>query len=340
MTNPIATIPDNIPVAPGTNIKIPILLINGVNFSAIDMELKYDPNILELPSSTNLFNPNIKTGEITDNWQIYSNVNSELGTVKIALIPTINIIPKATGIIAELEFTVKNNLETNTTSILDLQKVALDEQEVSLNNGSIIVSNETPEPELVGTFFEAVSDHIIDANTNINFTILNQGIGTADNLKLDVYYSQDDNINPEEDTLITTKNYANLASGQIIDESLPISIPKNDLILSANTDDPVNLGKDHQSLNTDYLGIIIDGNLVTLEKGINSDDITYFPWDVNKDGKVTPTDTIFVINRLGQTVSNDNRKADLNLDNQITMEDVNEIYGRLGYSINDAVFND
>ncbi len=340
MITPIVTIADNIPVAPGTNVKIPIFLINAGDIGAIDIQLQYDPNILQLPDSNgNIINPNINKGEITQDFQITSNVNNQEGIVRINLL-SFNNLSQSTGIIVELDFSVVANLEPSTVSLIDLLEVGLNEEETTVNDGNIIVSENSPQSDLIPTFFDVINDHVIDGNATVNFTIFNQGSGAANSFTVDVYYSNDANINPAEDTLITTKIYDGLQVGKVIEESLSINLDKNVLKSQPDADDGINLGINHRSSREDYLGIIINGENLNQGAGLDRDNITYFPWDINQDGRVTPMDAIFVINNLDRGISNNNIRADLNLDNNITIDDLNEILGRFGYSINDTVFND
>ncbi|NBD31953.1 MAG: hypothetical protein GVY17_03005, partial [Cyanobacteria bacterium] len=67
------------------------------------------------------------------------------------------------------------------------------------------------------------------------------------------------------------------------------------------------------------------------------DDITYFPWDIDGSGQVTPSDAIFVINRLGQTANAENALADFDGSGEITPTDSIAAINRLGYSINSEV---
>ena len=52
-------------------------------------------------------------------------------------------------------------------------------------------------------------------------------------------------------------------------------------------------------------------NNVNQGVGIDKDDVTYFPWDNDGDGNVFPSDAIYVINRLTQTVPPADARADL-----------------------------
>ncbi len=53
------------------------------------------------------------------------------------------------------------------------------------------------------------------------------------------------------------------------------------------------------------------------------DNIIYFPWDIDSDNAITPSDGIFVINRLGETSP---------------LGDSIDSVNRIGYLINDSVF--
>ncbi len=56
--------------------------------------------------------------------------------------------------------------------------------------------------------------------------------------------------------------------------------------------------------------------------------------DVNLDGRVTPADAIYVINRLGNDPAvGDNRRADVNGDNIIDQNDVQVVLSQLGTTL-------
>jgi hypothetical protein len=92
------------------------------------------------------------------------------------------------------------------------------------------------------------------------------------------------------------------------------------------------MGAGHVSTSVDYLALITNtGTLLAL------DDITYFPWDIDDSGQVTPSDAIYVINRLGQTTTAENALADFDGSGQITPSDAISSINRLGYTINLSV---
>ncbi len=124
------------------------------------------------------------------------------------------------------------------------------------------------------------------------------------------------------------------------------------LLSRAVRDDVPGGGVDFRSTSSEFLGLIIDPtnaiseenqagtaeqNNVNQANGLDKDDITYFPWDMNGSGAVTPTDAGFVINRLGQFVTPDNARADLNGNGAVTPTDAGAVINRIGYLRNDSV---
>lgn len=55
----------------------------------------------------------------------------------------------------------------------------------------------------------------------------------------------------------------------------------------------------------------------------------YLAADPNQDGRISPTDAVYVLNRIGQTRSETNARADVNWDGSINSADVNLILGEL-----------
>jgi hypothetical protein len=128
--------------------------------------------------------------------------------------------------------------------------------------------------------------------------------------------------------------------------TVSVQMPVGTLNTRALADDPTGQAVGHVSTSVDFVGLVIDANDDVDEsdennntnrgKGIDLDDVTYFPWDLDGDGEVTPVDAIFVINRLGQTVPPDAR-ADFDGDGTVTTMDAIAAINRLGYLINPDV---
>lgn len=98
-------------------------------------------------------------------------------------------------------------------------------------------------------------------------------------------------------------------------------------------DDVTNFDNEYVSSSYDYIGILINSGVesnstlnAAAQKGISTDDITYFPWDIDGNGLVTPTDAIFVINRLGQSTPEADIRADFDGNGLITPTIVRTIF--------------
>lgn len=199
---------------------------------------------------------------------------------------------------------------------------------------------------MVPTVFDATEDHVLTGATTVNFTLLNQGNEAAGDFEVQIVYSDNEVIGDGDDRVLETISYDGLGIGDTLVGEVGVSLDVPSLYNNAIIEDPINQGVGYVSNNTDYLGIIINYGAVISEgneeNNTSQDDITYFPWDLNDDGVVTPTDFVSVVNNLVQSVTDNNRFADLNGDGSITSVDalgVGEstapLRERLGYLINE-----
>ena len=205
-----------------------------------------------------------------------------------------------------------------------------------------------PGPELVAVSVEAFSDHVLEGQTALTFVLENQGTQAASQFQVSVVYSNDEIIGNADDLTIRTLSTNGLSVGDSLTRSLNLQLPIDVLNRNALAEDAPNLGTGYQSQNRDFLGIVIDAANDVVEsneannqnqgKGIDTEDITYFPWDIDSNGQVTPTDAIFVINRLGQNTNTANSRADFDGNGVITPTDAISAINRLGYAINLGVF--
>ncbi len=203
-------------------------------------------------------------------------------------------------------------------------------------------------PDLLGITFDAAPDHSLAGQTTIEFTVANQGIGPAGAFKVDIVLSNDATIGNGDDFVVHSVGYGGLVAGATLSDSIAIAFPVGTLYGRAISDDRPNLGIGHVSTSFEYVGIVIDpDNQVSGElsennnsnqgKGIDKDDVTYFPFDIDSSGIVTQTDADFVINGLGQTVPPTDARADLDGNGVVTPTDAIALINRLGYERNNSV---
>lgn len=199
--------------------------------------------------------------------------------------------------------------------------------------------------DLIATAFDVLTDHVLLGESNLSFTIQNQGTADAGAFEVAIYLSDDDVING--DTLIQTVAFGPLAAGASSMRQVPILLPVAELFSNAVSEDPPGQGVGFLSNNIDHVGLRIDptnavgesdeANNVNRGMGLDKDDVTFFPWDIDSSGVVESTDAIFVINRLGQSVPPVDALADFDGDGLVTSADAIAAINRLGYLRNTVV---
>ena len=201
--------------------------------------------------------------------------------------------------------------------------------------------------DLVAISFDATTDHVLLGKTAVSFTLQNQGMLVANNFEVDILYSEDAQLGNDDDIVVGTFTISAIAPGDTLIRTVDVQLPVDLLNDRAQADDLPGQGSGYVSTSANFLGIQIDPenaiaesneeNNINETKGRGVDDVTYFPWDIDGNGVVTPTDAIFAINRLGETVTAANAKADFDGNGVITPTDAISAINRLGYSINPEV---
>jgi RHS repeat-associated protein len=187
-------------------------------------------------------------------------------------------------------------------------------------------------PTVIATAFDVTNDHVLLGQAHLNLTLENQGSSPIDTFEVQVVYSDDDIIGNADDQVVGSHTMTDLLTGLSVTDSLTVQLPQDLLNSRAQADDPPGMGNGHVSSSTDMLALVTPtGDVLAI------DDITYFPWDIDGNGQVTPSDAIYVINRLGQTTTVDNAWADFDGSGQITPSDAIASINRLGYSLNVGV---
>ena len=189
--------------------------------------------------------------------------------------------------------------------------------------------------------------HVLDGEANLTYRIENQGSGPAGAFEADVVLSRDEVIGNGDDRTAGTLDLEALAAGATATGSAELALDKSTLNAWALEDDPTGAQMPHVSTSTAWIGLVADaegtvsetneGNNIVQEKGLGKDDITYFPWDIDDNEVVTPTDAIFTINRLGDTGPEMDGRADFDGNGVVTPTDAIAVINRLGYEMNTDV---
>jgi hypothetical protein len=187
-------------------------------------------------------------------------------------------------------------------------------------------------PPVTAPAFDITVDHGLLGLVNLTFTLRNQSSTTIEDIELQVVYSDDDIIGNSDDQTVGAYTLTDFLVGEQITDGLLVQLPRDLLNSRAQAEDLPGLGSDYVSSSADYIGL-----MTNIGELLNIDDFTYFPWDIDGSGQVTPSDAIYVINRLGQTTTPENALADFDGSGQITPTDAIAAINRLGYRINEEV---
>ncbi|MDA1055202.1 MAG: dockerin type I domain-containing protein [Planctomycetota bacterium] len=201
-------------------------------------------------------------------------------------------------------------------------------------------------PDLTALAFDASPDHVLLGQTDVSLTIGNVGDAGTDPFRVDVVLSDNDTIGDGDDQVVYSLEVPALAAGQLYSDAITLQLDRAELYARSVRNDPPGYGAGTVSSDVGTLGLVIDPlnainetdefNNANQALGVDKDDITYFPFDINRSGQVTPTDVVYVVNRLGGS----DPLADLNANGNVTPTDAIAGINRLGYTINLDVAQD
>ncbi|PNW44703.1 UNVERIFIED_CONTAM: hypothetical protein BEN50_12675 [Euhalothece sp. KZN 001] len=210
---------------------------------------------------------------------------------------------------------------------------------------SINLVGETVEgnPDLVITEFDALIDHVLGGETEVNLTVENQGDGSSPGFQVEIlYYTADDlgELEEEEPMVVKTLAFEELTGSGSRSETAAVSLPVEVMLAEALEDDPSVFGETvpeegfFESNNIDYLGVRLvnsessgetteefTNNGVDGTEGVNVDDIAYFPWDV-------------VRNDLGNVVQGG--EDEVETDGAVSGSDLTQVYDNIGTMISEG----
>lgn len=170
-------------------------------------------------------------------------------------------------------------------------------------------------PDLVATSFDAASDHVLNGQTDVTFTVSNSGILPAAEFDTHVVWSANNILGDEDDVVVSGSEATFTGVDGLSSESQTISLQLDQSALYANamTADAPGQSVGAVSADASRLFLVIDvTNTVTesnetnnsgVDHLIDSDDITYFPWDKNDNGTVEPLEAITSIQAIGTSDS-------------------------------------
>lgn len=167
------------------------------------------------------------------------------------------------------------------------------------------------EADLAATTFNAVADHLVNGQTDVTFSISNTGGADAGPFIAQVVWSKNAFLGDDDDAVLTaaTQTFPGLEAAASVSRTFTIQLDKADLFSFALQSTPEGLPVGTVSTEVGQLFLIVDAAHSVAESNednnagrshlIDSDDITYFPWDKNGNGTVEPLEAISSIQHIG-----------------------------------------
>lgn len=132
-------IPDNLASAPDAIVSVPVNIDSATGVRAAEIRLSYDTSVLDLDANDIDFGSIWGTGSDT---QVTANVDDAAGTVVI-FVSASSALGDASGSLVELPFSVASNAVVNSTTVLDLTQVTLNEGQISVDPAPVSGSDST-----------------------------------------------------------------------------------------------------------------------------------------------------------------------------------------------------
>ncbi len=201
--------------------------------------------------------------------------------------------------------------------------------------------------DLVATEFLADPDHVLMGNTKITVSFSN--IGTVDSgpFFFHIVFSPDSIIGNIDDQVVPNTTFVapGIPAGNTITATnLQVRLDQFLLYNLASAADAPDQPPGTVSQDIGTIGVIVDINNDVFETeetnnfnrgfGLDTDDITYFPWDIDGNGVVQESDALAVLQSLGTG----DPLTDLNGDGLVTPLEALDVIRRVGYLVNPTVF--
>ena len=199
--------------------------------------------------------------------------------------------------------------------------------------------------DLVATSFEVLSDHVLKGRSDVAFTIRNSGGVVATSFDNRIIWSPNGVLGDSDDVVVAESvlQISDLAPGASLTRTIGIQLPKADLYRHAVLSDAAGGPVGTVSIDVSHLFLVVDTNNAVDESNeannsglgqlIDSDDITYFPWDKDGNGTVTPGEALSAI----QSVNTSDAANDFDGNGIVTPLEALSVLQRIGYRRNASV---
>ena len=203
-----------------------------------------------------------------------------------------------------------------------------------------------PDPDIAVSSFDIKNNKIASGLANISYKLSNFGQVDSKEFNLKIYHSDDNELDKDNDLQIFSKLFKD---GDIVGEGATdvitgeLQVPVDELYKNAKAEDAIGpeLGKTSSSKDWLFMDIepLTEQADSILSNNTKSLEVTYFPWDIDGNGRVTSVDAITMVNNIGDAplVNGVSSIYDLNGDGTVDQIEVMDIVQRIGLQVNNDV---
>ena len=203
-----------------------------------------------------------------------------------------------------------------------------------------------PDPDIAVSSFDIKNNKIASGLANISYKLSNFGQVDSKEFNLKIYHSDDNEFDKDNDLQIFSKLFKD---GDIVGEGATdvitgeLQVPVDELYKNAKAEDAIGpeLGKTSSSKDWLFMDIepLTEQADSILSNNTKSLEVTYFPWDIDGNGRVTSVDAITMVNNIGDAplVNGVSSIYDLNGDGTVDQIEVMDIVQRIGLQVNNDV---
>ena len=203
-------------------------------------------------------------------------------------------------------------------------------------------------PDLTATAFNAVSDQVVGAQTDVTFTVHNRGSIASGAFETHVVWSANNVIGDADDVVVSgsVQTFPGLGAAAFVTRTVLLALDKGRLYAHAVTANPAGNPVGTVSSEASHLFVVVDSDNTVAESNetnnsgvghlIDSDDITWFPWDKNGNGTIEPLEALSSI----QTIGTSDAASDFDGNGVVTPLEALSAIQRIGYVRNDDVIGD
>ncbi|NQV22743.1 MAG: hypothetical protein HQ518_00105, partial [Rhodopirellula sp.] len=200
--------------------------------------------------------------------------------------------------------------------------------------------------DLMATHFNVLNDHVQSGVAEIEVSFRNQGDVAADAFEAHIVWSPNGVYGDSDDALVqaSVMTVESIAAGATRTQRVDVPLDRAALNAHANAADPGGRATGTISTDVSYLFLVIDTQNVVAESDesnnfdsgrlLDIEDITYFPWDKDGNGTVTPTEAVGTIQALNTGAAS----SDYDGSGLVTPTEAIGTIQRLGYKRNDGPY--